>query len=76
MMGKDEKIHAVEAMLERGLFMVRGGVERAAAALQVTRFTVYNYLEALRTRNAAAASEPPALADKRPGSRGVRKRAA
>jgi predicted transcriptional regulator YheO len=75
MMSKDEKIHAVEAMLERGLFMVRGGVERAAAALQVTRFTVYNYLEALRTRNEAAPS-PPAVAAARPARKTPRKRTA
>ena len=53
LMNKEEKIHAVEVMLERGLFMVRGGVERAATALHVTRFTVYNYLEALRSHNEA-----------------------
>ena len=76
MMRKDEKIHAVEAMLERGLFMVRGGVERAAAALQVTRFTIYNYLEALRSRNDAAAFAPPAVAARPRGSRATRKRAA
>ena len=58
MMNKDEKIHAVEAMLERGLFMVRGGVERAATALHVTRFTVYNYLEALRSHNEATTPSP------------------
>lgn len=57
-MSKEEKIHAVEAMLERGLFMVRGGVERAAAALHVTRFTVYNYLDALRTRHGSASALP------------------
>ncbi|MFT3791658.1 MAG: PAS domain-containing protein [Rudaea sp.] len=50
-MGKAEKTHAVEAMLQRGLFIVKGGVERAATALGVTRFTVYNYLDAIRSRN-------------------------
>lgn len=51
MMSKEEKIHAVQVMLQRGLFMVRGGVERAATALHVTRFTIYNYLEELRGRS-------------------------
>jgi predicted transcriptional regulator YheO len=50
LMNKEEKIRAVELMLERGLFMVKGGVEKAAAVLGVTRFTVYNYLEELRQR--------------------------
>jgi predicted transcriptional regulator YheO len=51
LMNKEEKVQAVQAMLQRGLFMVKGGVEKAAAALQVSRFTIYNYLEALRQRN-------------------------
>lgn len=50
-MTKDEKIHAVQEMMQRGLFMVRGGVERAAAALHVSRFTIYNYQEELRRRD-------------------------
>lgn len=53
MMNKEEKIQAVQAMLQRGLFIVKGGVERAAKALGVTRFTIYNYLEALREREGA-----------------------
>jgi HTH domain len=57
-MGKDEKNHAVETMLQRGLFMVKGGVERAATALGVTRFTSYNYLDALRQRSADASLLP------------------
>jgi predicted transcriptional regulator YheO len=52
LLNKEEKVQAVQAMLQRGLFMVKGGVEKAAAALQVSRFTIYNYLEALRARNA------------------------
>lgn len=51
-MDKDEKIHAVETMMQRGLFIVKGGVERAATALGVTRFSIYNYLDALRQRSA------------------------
>ena len=50
MMNKDEKTQAVQAMLQRGLFIVKGGVELAAQALGVTRFTIYNYMEALRQR--------------------------
>jgi predicted transcriptional regulator YheO len=49
-MNKDEKIQAVQAMMQRGLFIVKGGVERAASALGVSRFTIYNYQEALRER--------------------------
>lgn len=49
-MNKVEKIAAVESMLDRGLFIVKGGVERAAVALGVTRFTVYNYLDAVKAK--------------------------
>lgn len=51
LMNREEKIQAVQAMMQRGLFMFKGGVERAARALGVTRFTVYNYLDALRERS-------------------------
>ena len=56
MMKKDEKTQAVQAMLQRGLFIVKGGVERAAKALGVSRYTVYNYMDALRQRGDAAQS--------------------
>jgi len=52
MLSRAEKVGAVERMLRRGVFMMRGGVERAAAALGVTRFTIYNYLEEIRGRDA------------------------
>jgi predicted transcriptional regulator YheO len=52
-MTREEKIQAVGAMQRRGLFIVKGGVERAAAALGVSRFTVYNYMEQLRRREQA-----------------------
>lgn len=47
---REDKIQAVGAMQRRGLFIVKGGVERAAAALRVSRFTIYNYMEQLRRR--------------------------
>jgi len=48
LLNKREKTLAVQQMQQRGLFIVKGGVERAAAALGVSRYTIYNYLEALR----------------------------
>jgi len=47
-MNKQAKVDAVRVMQERGLFIVKGGVEKAAAALGVSRFSVYNYLDQLR----------------------------
>lgn len=48
---RQANLAAVEHMQQRGLFLVKGGVEAAAAALGVTRYTIYNYLERLRPEN-------------------------
>ena len=56
-MNKQAKVEAVRVMQERGLFIVKGGVEKAAAALGVTRYTIYNYLEQLRGEHAPAARD-------------------
>ncbi|QXH33998.1 helix-turn-helix transcriptional regulator [Pseudomonas muyukensis] len=56
-MNKQAKVEAVRVMQERGLFIVKGGVEKAAEALGVTRYTVYNYLEQLRGDQPAAARD-------------------
>ena len=48
-MNRDERLQAVRLMHERGLFLIRGGVERAAAALGISRFTLYSYLKEIRT---------------------------
>jgi predicted transcriptional regulator YheO len=47
LMDKAEKLKVVSELTRRGVFMIKGAVERVAQALGVTRFTVYNYLEAL-----------------------------
>ncbi|MCA0241432.1 MAG: PAS domain-containing protein [Proteobacteria bacterium] len=67
LMNKEEKVQAVQAMMQRGLFIVKGGVGRAAASLGVTRFTIYNYLELLRRRgDGAAGNGTPAGHAQRP----------
>jgi predicted transcriptional regulator YheO len=54
-MKREQKIQAVCEMQRRGLFIVKGGVLRAAAALQVSRFTIYNYIEEIRRREQESA---------------------
>lgn len=44
---KKEKMAAVGAMHARGLFLIRGSIERVARRLGATKFTVYNYLDEL-----------------------------
>lgn len=56
-LNKQAKVEAVRVMQERGLFIVKGGVEKAAEALGVTRYTVYNYLEQLRGEHPPAARD-------------------
>lgn len=48
-MKKQAKIEAVRQMHERGMFIVKGGIEKAAAALGVSRYTIYNYLDEIKS---------------------------
>lgn len=52
---KRANLMAVKSMQEKGIFLIKGGVEKAAAALGVTRYTIYNYLDELNNGD-----EPPA----------------
>ncbi|MHB8436306.1 MAG: helix-turn-helix domain-containing protein [Acidimicrobiales bacterium] len=53
-LSREGKQRAVQLLEERGAFNLRKSVEDAAQALQVSRFTVYNYL----SRMGAAKAEP------------------
>lgn len=70
MMSKEEKVRAVDSMLHRGLFIVKGGVEHAANSLGVTRFTIYNYLDVLKHRNADPALFPGSPNQPAPSKKG------
>ena len=48
---KEEKLKAIGIMQQKGLFLVKGGVDHAARALGVSRFTIYNYLKELSFRD-------------------------
>ncbi|RZI93344.1 MAG: transcriptional regulator [Microbacterium sp.] len=47
LMQKRHKLAVVRDLKARGMFLLRDAVEMVAAALQVTRFTIYNYLNEL-----------------------------
>lgn len=53
-MKREQRIEAVREMQRRGLFIVKGGVQRAADALRVSRFTIYNYVEEIRQQDREA----------------------
>lgn len=44
---KSHKMDALKIMHGRGLFLIKGGIQYAARALGVSRFTIYNYLKEL-----------------------------
>ncbi|MEV7973863.1 PAS domain-containing protein [Cellulomonas sp. NPDC089187] len=44
LMRKEHKLAVVRSARRRGIFLMRDAVEMVAAALHVTRFTIYNYL--------------------------------
>ncbi len=48
-MSRTEKQRLVRYLDDRGAFTLRKAVERVAELLEVSRFTVYNYLESVRT---------------------------
>lgn len=45
---KDEKVVIVKDLEEKGVFLVKGAIDYVANALQVSRYTVYNYLDGIR----------------------------
>lgn len=54
-LSKTEKKAVVSIMHERGLFVIRGSVERVAARLGVTKFTIYNYLDEIGAKRPGGA---------------------
>jgi predicted transcriptional regulator YheO len=44
-MTKADKIRVVHLLNDRGIFLIRGSVQTVAKALNVSRYTIYNYLE-------------------------------
>ena len=49
-LSKDEKTAVVQQLDERGVFLMKGSVEMVAGILGVTRYTIYNYIDAARAK--------------------------
>ena len=45
---KDEKVSIVKDLEEKGVFLIKGAIDYVANALQVSRYTIYNYLDGIR----------------------------
>ena len=56
-LAKDEKTAVVQQLDERGVFLMKGSVEMVAGILGVTRYTVYNYIDAARAKVSETAKQ-------------------
>ncbi|WP_022882266.1 helix-turn-helix transcriptional regulator [Gryllotalpicola ginsengisoli] len=56
LMQKRHKIAVVRSLKARGMFLLRDAVETIAAALGVTRFTIYNYLNEIESEDEGAST--------------------
>lgn len=48
-MQKEDKLKAIEFLEEKGVFTVKRAMERVAQFFDISKFTVYNYLDEIRT---------------------------
>jgi predicted transcriptional regulator YheO len=48
-MQKEDKMKVLEYLDDKGVFMVKRSMDRVAMYLDISKFTVYNYLEEIRT---------------------------
>ncbi|MEW9050680.1 MAG: PAS domain-containing protein [Neobacillus sp.] len=51
LMSLEDKVECVRLLEEKGAFLIKGSTEYLAAILGVSKFTVYNYLQKIRTQN-------------------------
>ena len=49
-MQKADKLEIVRFLNDKGVFLIKGAVEEVAGQLNVSRFTVYNYLDEVRAQ--------------------------
>jgi len=50
MMQKDDKLMVAKIVDEKGGFLIKGAINQLAAEINVSRYTVYNYLDELKTK--------------------------
>jgi predicted transcriptional regulator YheO len=49
-MDKAKKLEIVRFMDEKGVFLIRGAIDKVAESLQISRVTVYSYLDQIRNK--------------------------
>lgn len=50
LLDKEEKIEVVRQLEEKGAFLIKGVVDYVASVLNVSKFTIYNYLKEIRAQ--------------------------
>jgi predicted transcriptional regulator YheO len=55
-MERKDKIEIVGKLEDEGFFLIKGAIKLIAAKLNVSKFTIYNYLEQIRNKNKEARS--------------------
>jgi len=50
-MGRGDKIEIVRQLEDQGVFLIKGAVKFIAKKLNVSKFTIYNYLDQVRTES-------------------------
>lgn len=51
LMTLEEKVECVRQLEEKGTFLIKGATDYVATVLGVSKFTIYNYLQKIRTMN-------------------------
>lgn len=49
LMQKEDKVKVVEILDDKGVFLIKGAIEEVANAVAVSRYTIYNYLDEIRS---------------------------
>lgn len=60
LMHKRHKLAVVRELMARGFFLIKDSIDLVAMKLNVTRFTIYNYLNEIGTESADNVDEPSA----------------
>ena len=50
-MQKDDKLELVRYLQKKGVFLVKGNIDKIARKLNVSRYTIYNYLSEIKPEN-------------------------
>lgn len=48
---RDEKVEMIRFMEQKGIFLIRGTIDRVAEKLKISKVTVYSYLDEIKEKN-------------------------